>query len=70
MGPIVAEAAVTAAAKGRGYPSSVMALISMVPRPAASATAEPDIPAKITLPMTLTWASPPRNRPARHSQKS
>ena len=67
---MVAEAAVTAAANSRGYPSSVMALISIVPSPAASATAEPDMPAKITLPTMFTWARPPRSQPARHSAKS
>ena len=40
-----------------------MARISTTPRPAASATAEPDMPAKIMLAMTLTWPSPPWIRP-------
>ena len=40
-----------------------MALISMVPMPAASASAVPDIPEKITDPMMLTCASPPFIQP-------
>jgi hypothetical protein len=37
---------------------------------ATSATAEPDIPAKITLPTTFTWARPPRSHPTRDSAKA
>src|SRR5688572_15623170 len=40
-----------------------MALISMMPMPPASATAEPDMPAKITLPRMLAWHSPPFHQP-------
>ena len=40
-----------------------MALISMVPMPAASASAVPDMPEKITEPMMLTWARPPFIQP-------
>ena len=42
----------------------------MVPRPAASATADPHMPAKIMLATMQTCASPPRNRPTRHSANS
>jgi hypothetical protein len=34
-------------------------LISIVPSPAASAIAVPDMPAKIIEPITLTWPRPP-----------
>ena len=37
---------------------------------AASATPEPDMPAKKTLVMMLTWPSPPFNLPTRHIEKS
>ena len=47
-----------------------IAAISITPSPAASATAEPDIPAKIMLPSTLTWARPPRARPTSSCVKS
>ena len=40
-----------------------MALISTVPRPAASAMAVPDMPEKITEPMMLTWPRPPFIQP-------
>ncbi len=53
------------AAKRAVYPSLTIALISITPRPAASATADPDMPAKIMLPITLTCARPPRIRPTR-----
>ena len=41
----------------------------ILPIPAASATAEPDIPEKISEAMTLTWPSPPRKRPTMAIQK-
>ena len=44
MGPIVAEAAVTAAEKSGSKPSLFIASISIWPRPPASATAEPLMP--------------------------
>ena len=47
-----------------------MALISMVPSPAASAIAVPDMPAKITEPMMLTCARPPRIQPHSATAKS
>ena len=58
MGPIIAEDAVTAALKAGSYPSSFMALISTFPKPDVSASPEPDMPAKIMLATTLTWARP------------
>ena len=53
IGPIVAAAAVSPAAMSIGYFASRMALISTVPKPPASATAEPDMPAKIIDATTL-----------------
>ena len=47
-----------------------MARISMEPRPAASATAAPEMPAKIMLASTLTWAKPPRTEPTILAAKS
>ena len=47
-----------------------MALISIVPRPAASASAAPEIPAKIMLASTLTWARPPLMLPTTQLAKS
>ncbi len=37
--------------------------------PAASATADPDMPEKMSEAMTLTWPSPPLNRPTVATQK-
>ncbi len=62
-GPIVDDAAATAAAKLRSNPASSIALISILPRPIASASAAPDTPAKIIDASTATWASPPRTWP-------
>ena len=63
-------AAVSAAAKLGGYlPSRVIIVCISLPVPAASAIAEPDMPAKMMLCTTLTWASPPRKRPTSASQK-
>jgi hypothetical protein len=70
IGAITEEAAVSAAAKlGVYFPSRVIMFCISRPEPAASAMAEPDIPAKMMLWTTLTWASPPRKRPTRASQK-
>lgn len=54
-----------------GFPMSGegMALISIVPKPAASATAEPLIPANTTLAKILTWPRPPGIQPTRALQK-
>ncbi len=46
-----------------------MALISIVPRPAASAMAVPLMPAKITEPTTLTCPRPPLSQPTSDSAK-
>ena len=40
-----------------------------LPMPAASAIAEPDMPEKIRLATTLTWAKPPRSRPTSAREK-
>ena len=59
------EAAVTPTANSVEYPWSFMALISIVPSPAASARAVPDMPEKTTEPMMFTWPSPPFIHPTR-----
>ena len=59
------EAQVSAPAYSTGKPSSFIALISRMPSPPASAMAEPDMPEKMRLPRTLTWASPPVKWPTR-----
>lgn len=61
----VAEADVTAAEKFRGYPFFLMAGMRMLPRAAASATADPDISAKNIEVTIFTMASPPRINPTR-----
>ena len=63
IGPMVEDAAVTAAEKSTSYPASRIALISILPSPPASATADPDMPAKIMLAMTLTWPRSPGTDP-------
>jgi len=70
IGPMIAEAAVTAAEKAGSKPRSRMARTSTVPRPAASAWATPDIPAKIMLAAMLTWARLPRTWPSNAWAKS
>ena len=63
-GPITADAAVSAAAKAGGYrPSLVISDCMILPELAASASAEPDMLAKMTLCTTFTCARPPRKRP-------
>ena len=69
MGPMVEEAAVTAAENSRSKPSFSMARISIVPRPAASATAEPLIPAKTMLARTFACPRPPGIQPISVLQK-
>ena len=65
-----ADAAVSAAAKLAVYlPSCVIIVCISLPVPAASAIAEPDMPAKMMLCTTLTWARPPRKRPTSALQK-
>ena len=59
MGPTTADAAVNAQLNSAGYPALRIALISIFPRPAASAIAEPVIPEKIIDAITFTWAKPP-----------
>ncbi len=54
----------TAEANAGEKPLLFIASISMRPSPPMSASAEPDIPAKIRLPKMFTWASPPGRRPA------
>ena len=54
MGPITAEAAVIAQEKGMSYPSFFICAISSTPRPDASASALPVMPAKISEARMLT----------------
>ena len=65
IGPMVAAAAVTAAANAAGNPTRAMAGMSTDPVAAASATAEPDMPAMIMLTTMFTCASPPVIHPTR-----
>ena len=44
--------------------------MEILPVPAASATAEPDMPEKMMLTTMFTWPRPPRNRPTSATQKS
>ena len=70
IGPMTAVTAVSAAAKAAVYlPPDVIIVCIILPVPAASAIAEPDMPAKMMLCTTLTWARPPRKRPTSASQK-
>src|SRR3546814_13001718 len=62
IGPITAVAAVSAAAKLGAYlPSFVIMFCIILPVPAASAMAAPDMPAKMTLWRMCTRVSPGRN---------
>jgi hypothetical protein len=63
IGPIVEDAKVMALENSRSYPFFVIPLISMVPNAPRSATALPDMPAKIILAKTLTCPNPPRIQP-------
>ena len=63
IGPTIAELDVTAAANAGEKPFFFIASISMRPMPPMSASAEPDMPAKIRLPKMLTCARPPGRRP-------
>ena len=63
LGSTRAEELVTAAANGAEKPFLRIASISMRPRPPMSASADPDMPAKIRLPKMLTCARPPGMRP-------
>ena len=69
IGPIVAEAAVIAAAypAGKRFPLVIISII-IFPMPAASAIAEPDIPENIREATTLTCPNPPLNRPTHEIQ--
>ena len=67
---MVDDAIVIAAEKSSSYPFSRIPLISTTPRPPMSATALPDIPAKIMLAITLTWPRPPGIQPINASAKS
>src|ERR1051326_565071 len=70
IGPITEDTAVSAAAKAGGYlPSLVISTCISLPELAASASAEPDMPAKMMLCTTFTCASPPRHRPTSALQK-
>lgn len=70
IGPIPAEAAVTAIEKSLSYPASLIAFTSIVPNPPASASAEPDIPANIMEAIMLACAKPPGKCPNHFSHMS
>ncbi len=71
IGPITDDTQVSAAANAAGYlPSLVIIDCMILPDAAASASAEPDMLAKMMLCATLTCASPPRNRPTSALQKT
>ena len=70
IGPMVEDAAVTPTARWSLYPRSRIALTSIVPSPPASATAAPDMPAKMTDAITLTCPSPPFSQPTAAVAKS
>ena len=63
IGPTIADEQVTAQANAGLKPLARIASISMRPMPPMSASAEPDMPAKIRLPKMFTCASPPGSRP-------
>ena len=70
IGPMTDDTQVSAAANAGGYlPSRVIIVCIILPEAAASASAEPDMLAKMTLCTTLTCASPPRKRPTIALQK-
>ena len=69
IGPIVEDAAVTAQENSASYPSFFIAGMRMAPRLAVSATAVPEIPAKIIEATMLAWASPPWMCPTSALQK-
>ena len=70
IGPITDDTQVSAAANAGGYlPSRVISDCISLPEAAASASAEPDMLAKMMLCTTLTCASPPRKRPTSALQK-
>ena len=62
-GDKMADAAVTLPMNSSSYPSSRMALISIAPRPPASAVEVPDIPPNTMLAKMLTMAMPPGSQP-------
>ena len=70
IGPSVEEAAVTQQEKSLSKPFSFMALISILPRPPASDTAVPDMPAKTTEQRTLTCPRPPGSQPTTFIQNA
>ena len=63
IGPSVAADAVSAAAARGLKPARMSEGIMIEPMPAASAVAEPDMPAMMTLATTTAWPSPPRTWP-------
>jgi hypothetical protein len=69
IGPTVEDEAVTAAEKSASYPSSFIAGMRIAPMLAVSASAVPDIPAKIMEAATLARASPPRICPTMALEK-
>ena len=68
--PMEPPEAWTAAAKSESYPDFFMAGIRMEPTAAASAAAEPEIPAKNMALTTVTAARPPGSQPTRALARS
>ena len=65
MAPITALEPVTAAEKAAGYLSLIIAGIIIGPIDAASASTEPEIPAKNMLVTIFTCANPPLIQPTK-----
>lgn len=69
IGPMAALAAQRAPASLFPYPAPRIIFITMAPGPAASACAEPEVPATRIETSALTRPNPPRTRPAGASAK-
>src|SRR5699024_12616730 len=63
IGPATADPAVMAALNSFGYPCFFIEGVRTLPSPALSATASPDIPAKIILEDIFNCHNPPRILP-------
>src|SRR6056297_321053 len=68
-GPLTPEAATTDAAKAGSKPRRFIIGIIVDPMAVVSATAEPEMPAKIVEAITATWPRPPRIHPTRYDEK-
>ena len=68
-GPMMELVIVVPQAKPLGYPAPTIARTLITPIPAVSATALPVMPLNMSVPMTLTCASAPRELPSANSAK-